>query len=471
MAVSFSITAQTNAFAAADLDEQINKISGASTLLGNPSAMAILPNGDIWVADWIGARLLLFDKDATGNTPPKVTITMSDVGGIAVDVAGNMYAADTVLEKIYVFAPDTLSGAAPELASRTIGVPGKAITGISIDAAGYIYAVNGWGDNRVSVYSPGTTDSAGSSLVRTFTTHPLSEPNGDSWGMALSNEGEIILPDGTQNLVSFYPKTGIGVVSPTRTIAGSLTRIEYPGGVAMDSEGRLYVASYTNPKILIFAPDAFGNVAPIKVITGTDVQSPWAIALGLNSSIWIAQDNRSLVSFSNSFYPFVSQPIVTATSAAEIARVLEQARTRAVEVAKTEIRSVLSSGQPLTTDQLLSADFNGVTIKNIGLVNADIAKLTDVDKTDLKQIEKVVLKFATVDKLAEGKTVYPHDLIAVGLIPQESKIKSSITAALKKLPTSSLDSFEKIQVAIASVEKIAADRLARLAAILDKQKR
>jgi len=169
-------------------------------------------------------------------------------------------------------------------------------------------------------------------------------------------------------------------------------------------------------------------------------------------------------------------PVATPTSAPAIdpaiaIKAAAEVRARAVEVAKTEIKNVLSSGKPLTADQLLSADFNGVTTKNIGLVNADIAKLLDAEKTDLKQIEKVVLKFATVDKLAEGKTVYSSDLITVGLIPQDSKIKSSITSALKKLPASSLDSFEKIQAEIASVEKEHADRKARLAAILDKLKR
>jgi hypothetical protein len=155
---------------------------------------------------------------------------------------------------------------------------------------------------------------------------------------------------------------------------------------------------------------------------------------------------------------------------AALAKIAEEARARAVEAAKTEIKSVLSSGKPLTADQLLSADFNGVTSKNIDLVNADIAKLLDVDKTDLKQIEKVVLKFATVDKLAEGKAVYSSDLITVGLIPQDSKIKSSITSALKKLPGSSLDSYEKIQAEIAAVEKKHADRKARLAALLAKKR-
>jgi hypothetical protein len=157
-------------------------------------------------------------------------------------------------------------------------------------------------------------------------------------------------------------------------------------------------------------------------------------------------------------------------SVAATAKAAAETRARAVEVAKTEIKSILTSGKPLTADQLLKADINGVTEKNIGLVNADIAKLSEADRSDIKQIEKIVLKFATVDKVAEGKRFYSADLVVVGLIPQDSKIKTSILATLKKLPSSSLDSFEKIQAVIASVEKINSDRKARLAALLAKRR-
>jgi len=164
-------------------------------------------------------------------------------------------------------------------------------------------------------------------------------------------------------------------------------------------------------------------------------------------------------------------PAVAAKAAAEAAaKAAAEVRALAVEVAKTEIKSVLSLGKPLTADQLLKADINGVTAKNIDLVNTDIAKLPESQRGDIKQIEKVVLKFATVDKVAEGKSYYSSDLIAVGLIPQDSKIKSSILTSLKKLPQSSLDSFEKIQQAIASVEKVAADRKARLTALLARRR-
>jgi uncharacterized repeat protein (TIGR02543 family) len=159
-----------------------------------------------------------------------------------------------------------------------------------------------------------------------------------------------------------------------------------------------------------------------------------------------------------------------ATVAAASAKEVEEARARAVTEAKSEVKSVLTAGKPLTVDQLLNADFVGVTPKNIDLVNTDIAKLPESQRGDLKQIEKVVLKFATVDKVAEGKSYYSSDLIAVGLIPQDSKSKTLILTSLKKLPQSSLDSFEKIQQAIASVEKVAADRKARLTALLARRR-
>jgi uncharacterized repeat protein (TIGR02543 family) len=217
--------------------------------------------------------------------------------------------------------------------------------------------------------------------------------------------------------------------------------------------------------------------------SGSIQTAPVSTRAGYTLTGWSATDNGSVLTFPYTPTGDITLHAIwtlTATPAsppspqaprANLTKMAEEARARAVEEAKTEIKSVVSSGKPLTVEQLLKADFKGVTTKNIGLINAEIAKLPNADKTDLKQIEKVVLKFAIVEKLAEGKTVYSLELIAVGLIPQDSKIKSSIIRALKKLPTSFLDTFEKIQAEIASVEKKHADRKARLATILDKKKR
>jgi len=151
-------------------------------------------------------------------------------------------------------------------------------------------------------------------------------------------------------------------------------------------------------------------------------------------------------------------PVAAAKAAAE-------ARAREVEVAKTKIKSVLSSGKPLTADQLLKADIYGVTAKNIDLVNADIAKLSDDQKTDIAAVEKVVFKYATVDKVANHSPLSMQDLASVGLVSAESKYKGSISIALKSLPSESLDTYEKISAAVAAVEKKYADRKAALAAL------
>ena len=216
-----------------------------------------------------------------------------------------------------------------------------------------------------------------------------------------------------------------------------------------------------------------GSAVAATEFSGSIPVAPTApIRVGYRFDGWSATDGGNIISFPYS--PTASGDITLfakwTSDQAVAAKAAEEARARAVLAAQAEIRSTLISGKPLTADQLLNADFKGVTSKNIGLVNADIAKLSEADKTDLKQIEKVVLKFATVDKIANGKAFYPFELIAVGLIPEDSKIKSSITSALKKLPGSSLDTFEKIQAAVASVEKKDADRKARLATVLGKKR-
>jgi hypothetical protein len=351
---------------------------------------------------------------------------------------------------------DLITGASTYIAGLT---PGNSISGadssgyidvrgIATDSSGRMYAF--WKGISDSQFYVGVVDkltgiiSESQQIESTANSYFLSEdPNGFTY---FNN--------------SFY------TVSPYPRTAGSyyLYAIDInTGNVTSAASGDNNASSWYG-----LAVDANGVLWNNEEKITSATISGWAVAGDAKksdrSSQWYVWQFLIAPSAASLTEPAAESVAATAKAAAEV-------RARAVEVAKTEIKSVLSSGKPLTADQLLSADFNGVTSKNIGLVNADIAKLLDADKTDLKQIEKVVLKFATVDKLAEGKTVYSSDLITVGLIPQDSKIKSSITSALKKLPTSSLDTFEKIQAEIASVEKVHADRKARLAAILDKQKR
>jgi hypothetical protein len=458
-------------------------VAEITSTLGYPSDVAATTNGDVWWSDWSTDKIYLFDKNATGDTAPKKVISTrtsptvnGDVSAIAVDAAGFVYALDANSNStayIRIFNPALKDTQTAADAVRTISFARRG-RGIALDSRGYIYITGSspTGNHlQVRVFAPGVTGNESAEPVWSFIDTETSV-NDDGHGIAVNSADEIVVVNDLAKSVRVYAKNSSG--TPIREISGSYTLLSDDcnlGRIQIDSENRIYVSNIwcvSDWNIQIFDSNANGNVAPINTISGTDSEKVWPFSLSGDSTIWIATENNLIRKISN---PLTFRPKrISSEDSAATSKAAEAARARAVEVAKTEIKSFLSSGKPLSVEQLLKADFVGVTTKNIGFVNADIAKLPEEDRSDIKQIEKVVLKFATVDRVAEGKRFYSADLVAVGLIPQDSKIKTSILATLKKLPSSSLDSFEKIQAAIASVEKIHIDRKARLAAILAKRR-
>lgn len=146
-------------------------------------------------------------------------------------------------------------------------------------------------------------------------------------------------------------------------------------------------------------------------------------------------------------------------------RKAREERDRAVALARSEVSSMLSSGRTLTKDILISAGFNGATEKNIDLINAEISELAKKQNLDITLVARVVYKYEVLGKLAAGQTgtVFPEDLIKIGLIPADSKYKTSITLAIKKLPSSARSTYSAIQDAVsAEIARIQSrkDRLA-----------
>ena len=175
--------------------------------------------------------------------------------------------------------------------------------------------------------------------------------------------------------------------------------------------------------------------------------------------------------------PTDTSPIDNSAAIAAAAAQAEIVRKQAIETSKKSLLQKIVEKKTLTLSDLSSSGLQVSSTENAERVNVQIESLRAKNPNQVVTIEVVQLvvkKERLVERLLDSvskQNVMSADLIEVGLITQESKIKSSVTVALKKLPASSLDSFEKIQAAIASLEKIAADRKARLAAILDKLKR
>jgi len=102
-----------------------------------------------------------------------------------------------------------------------------------------------------------------------------------------------------------------GNSSPARIISGPATRVRFPQGVAVSATGFIYVSTQQDSgsnmmggvQILIFAPAANGNVAPVSGIDGDCDPKVWTagpVAVGSDGRIYVAItefDHQKIVVF------------------------------------------------------------------------------------------------------------------------------------------------------------------------------
>jgi hypothetical protein len=97
---------------------------------------------------------------------------------------------------------------------------------------------------------------------------------GDAQGNTLLEAIDVFAP-GTSGSVD---TTG----APERYIGGSNSGLATPVQMALDSQGYLYVANNgngSNGTVTVYAPNANGNVAPVRTISGTAVANVKGIAI------------------------------------------------------------------------------------------------------------------------------------------------------------------------------------------------
>jgi DNA-binding beta-propeller fold protein YncE len=92
--------------------------------------------------------------------------------------------------------------------------------------------------------------------------------------------------------ITVYAKNATGDAAPLRVIEGPRTGLNWPTGIAVDSDrGDVYVTNDTTDSILVFDAEASGNVAPKRVLKGpkTGLNNPTGLALDFkNNELWVA---------------------------------------------------------------------------------------------------------------------------------------------------------------------------------------
>jgi hypothetical protein len=82
-------------------------------------------------------------------------------------------------------------------------------------------------------------------------------------------------------------------------------------GLDIDAQGRIYVGSFQNSEVLVFAAGSTGNVAPIGVLRNS-VSDPSSIAFEAQQNVYVANEDIGTITIyaANSFGPRIA-PIRT----------------------------------------------------------------------------------------------------------------------------------------------------------------
>ena len=256
-------------------------ISGTNTGLDFPFGVALDSAGNLYAANSRVKSITVYPPGVSGNWPPTRTISGTSTGltspsGIALDSAGNLYVTNRIENSITVYPPGASGNVAP---ARIISGTNTGLDfpfGVALDSTGNLYVANRDG-NSITVYPPGASGNVAPARTISGTNTGLDFP----FGVALDSAGNLYITNDHGNSITVYPPGASGNVAPARTISGINTGLNSPAGIALDSAGNLYVTNNSGNSITVFAPGATGNVAPARTISGgsTGLSLPFLISV------------------------------------------------------------------------------------------------------------------------------------------------------------------------------------------------
>ena len=314
--------------------------------LASPVAVAIDPQGNLYVCDYDNNRVLEYDAPLTSDTVADHVFgqanfsghtanagglnasSLASPGGVALDGAGNLYVAeygnnraleydepltkDRVADRVFGQPDFTHNGANNGgLSNHSLSAP----TSLALDVAGNIYIAD-HNNNRVleydapltnqtadGVFGQGGSFSSGTANNGGVSANSLYYPQ----ELALDARGNLFVVDSGNNRVlefntplsddtadHLYGQPTFGA-STANNGGISASRLNGPDGLALDPLGNLYVADRNNNRVLGFdLPFAHGaptltGISPNRVAAGSA-----AFTLTVNGSVFYGQLGRAL---------------------------------------------------------------------------------------------------------------------------------------------------------------------------------
>jgi sugar lactone lactonase YvrE len=313
---------------------QLGRVDGAPSTarFGLPSGVAVDSNGNIFVADTYSQSIRKIDQNA-GNVVttlagsgasgsidgPGPIATFLQPKAVAVDGAGNIYVADEGNHEIRKITPGgsvtTLAGRATEGSTDGAG-PGARFnqpSALVFDSAGNLYVAD-TANNVIRKIAP---DGAVSTFAGTAGNQGTADGTGGAarfngpQGLTIDIAGNIYVADTYNDTIrKITPSAVVSTIAGTAQSAGSAdglgaaARFHFPGGVAVASNGNIYVADGYNHTIRKIAPDrTVTTVAGSAGLSGSSdgtgsaarFNNPQGIAVDQSGNIYVSDTDNSTI--------------------------------------------------------------------------------------------------------------------------------------------------------------------------------
>ena len=302
----------------------------ASAQLYDPYGVAVDSAGNLYIADTHNQRIRKVSNGvittvagggaSVGDNRPATSAQLYDPTGVAVDLAGNLYIADSNNYRIRKISGGVITTVAGNGTYGFGGDGGPATSaqlvnpeGVALDSAGNLY-IGEFESNRIRKVSNGVITTVAGNGNHGFggdngpaTSAELYEP----WGLAVDSAGDLYIADYGNNRIR---RVSNGVIT---TVAGNGTpgfgsdngpatsaQLWYPSGVAVDSAGSLFIADYANNRIRKVSnraivtvagngtPGFSGDNAPA---IGAQLYWPGGVAVDSAGNVYVADANNNRI--------------------------------------------------------------------------------------------------------------------------------------------------------------------------------
>jgi sugar lactone lactonase YvrE len=310
-----------------------------------PEGITFDKSGNLWVADYGNSRVLEFAAPLSNGKAASVVIgqpgfttrtcattqvSLCYPVGIASDSSGNLWVVDGKNRILEFAAPLSNGKASTVVIGQSTFVTHTCATtqnglcapyGITLDSSGNLWVADG-GNSRVLKFSAPFSNGELASVVigqSSFTTNICAETQSNLCsprGVTFDSSGNLWIADTSNNRVLSFSRLTTGELASTavgapnfttRACATKQSGLCAPAGVTFDKSGDLWVADYSNNRVLEFrAPFSNGEAASVVIgQTGFTTRTcvlkqsglclPMGIAFDKSGNLWIADRGNNRV--------------------------------------------------------------------------------------------------------------------------------------------------------------------------------